>query len=137
VDGPPFTVSVAWQTYRRTKDKVLLGAILDPLVRTMNYMPRNPTNGLAHINFPGERCPDGFTDSIKKSGDELFCSLLMGQASRQLGGLLEAGGRKGSHVLTQQSGAFSSSHSGKAHELDQIGGVLRFGVKALGANFRN
>lgn len=94
LDGPPFTVSVAWQTYQRTKDQALLAEILDPLVRTMNYMPRNPTNGLAHINFPGERCPYGFTDSIEKSGDELFCSLLLAQASRQLGDLLEAGGRQ-------------------------------------------
>jgi hypothetical protein len=93
LDGPPFTVSVAWQTYRRTKDKALLKEVLDPLVKTMTYMPRNPTNGLAHIKFPGERCPYGFTDSISKSGDELFCSLLMVQASRQLGDLLEAGGR--------------------------------------------
>jgi hypothetical protein len=38
-------VSVAWQTYRRTKDKALLNEILDPLVKTMNYMPRNPANG--------------------------------------------------------------------------------------------
>jgi hypothetical protein len=93
LDGPPFTVSVAWQTYRRTKDNALLKEIIDPLVRTMNYMPRNPTNGLAHINFPGERCPYGFTDSIEKSGDELFCSLLMVQASRQLSDLLEAAAR--------------------------------------------
>ena len=93
LDGPPFTVSVAWQTYRRTKDKALLKEILDPLVKTMTYMPRNPANGLAHIKFPGERCPYGFTDSIAKSGDELFCSLLMVQASRQLGDLLAAGGR--------------------------------------------
>ena len=93
LDGPAFTVGVAWQTYRRTNDKALLEDVLDPLVKTMNYMPRNPTNGLAHIMFPGERCPYGFTDSIGKSGDELFCSLLIVQASRQLGDLLAAGGR--------------------------------------------
>ena len=93
LDGPPFTVSMAWQTYQRTKDKALLKEILDPLVNTMNYVPRSPANGLAHIAFSGERCPYGFTDSIPKSGDELFCSLLMVQASRQLGDLLEAGGR--------------------------------------------
>ena len=93
LDGPPFTVSVAWQTYRRTKDKALLQEVLEPLVKTMNYMPRNPTNRLAHIKFPGERCPYGFTDSISKSGDELFCSLLMVQAARELSDLLEAGGR--------------------------------------------
>jgi hypothetical protein len=93
LDGQPFTVSVVWQTYHRTQDKALLEESLDPLIKTMNYMPRNPSNGLAHINFPGERCPYGFTDTIEKSGDELFCSLLMVQASRQLAELLEAGGR--------------------------------------------
>ena len=94
LDGPPFTVSVAWHTYQRTKDKKLLGEMLDALVKTMNYMPRNPKNGLAHIKFPGERCPYGFTDKVGKSGDVLFCSLLAVQASRQLGDLLEAGQRK-------------------------------------------
>ena len=94
LDGPPFTVSVAWQTYRRTQDAELLREMLDPLVKTMNWMPRNPTNGLAHIRFPGERCPYGFTDTIPKSGDELFCSLLLAQASRQLADLLAAGGRR-------------------------------------------
>jgi GH15 family glucan-1,4-alpha-glucosidase len=93
LDGPPFTVSVVWQTYHRIRDKALLEESLEPLIKTMNYMPRNPSNGLAHINFRGERCPYGFTDTIEKSGDELFCSLLMVQASRQLGELLEAGGR--------------------------------------------
>lgn len=94
LDGPPFTVSVAWHTYRRTQDRALLDEMLDPLVKTMHYLPRNATNGLAHIAFPGERCPYGFTDSIPKSGDELFCSLLTVQAARQLGDLLEAGGRR-------------------------------------------
>jgi len=94
LDGPPFTVSVAWHTYQRTKDKKLLGEMLDTLVKTMNYMPRNPKNGLAHIASPGERCPYGFTDKIGKSGDVLFCSLLAIQASRHLGDLLEAGQRR-------------------------------------------
>jgi len=94
LDGPPFTVGVAWHTYQRTKDKSLLMEMLDPLVKTMTYMPRNKANGLAHIAYPGERCPYGFTDTIAKSGDELFCSLLTIQAARQLGDLLEAGGRK-------------------------------------------
>ena len=93
LDGPPFTVSVAWQTYQRTQDRTLLRMILDPLVGTMRSMPRNPANGLAHISSPDERCAYGFTDSIPKSGDELFCSLLLVQASRQLADLLEAGDR--------------------------------------------
>ena len=93
LDGPPFTVSVAWHTYQRTKDPTLLREILDPLIRTMDWMPRNPANGLAHIKEVGERCSYGFTDSIAKSGDDLFCSLLLVQAARQLGDLLQAAGR--------------------------------------------
>jgi hypothetical protein len=93
LDGPPFTVAVAWNTYCRTRERELPGEILDPLIKTMNWMPRNPANGLAHIKEPGERCSYGFTDSIPKSGDDLFCSLLFVQACRQLGDLLERGGR--------------------------------------------
>lgn len=93
-DGPPFTVSVAWHTYMRTRDAALLEEILDPLIKTMTWLPRNPENGLVHIDEKGERCPYGFTDTIPKVGDLLFCSLLTAQASRQLSDLLEAGGRE-------------------------------------------
>ena len=92
-DGPPFSVSVAWQTYTRTKDNTLLEDVLDALIKTMTWLPRNADNGLVHIAEQGERCPYGFTDTIPKVGDVLFCSLLYLQASRQLGDLLEAGGR--------------------------------------------
>jgi len=104
LDGPPFTVGAAWHTYQRTKDKELLSEVLDPLITTMNYMPRSQSSGLAHIQFPGERCPYGFTDTIQKSGDELFCSLLMVQAARQLGDLLEAGGRCDEALKWRQEG---------------------------------
>lgn len=110
LDGPPFTVSVAWHTYQRTKDKALLSEVLDPLIKTMNYMPRSQSSGLAHIQFPGERCPYGFTDTIQKSGDELFCSLLMVQADRQLADLLSAGGRRDeAEKWRQESSRISAS----------------------------
>ncbi|MBS0663223.1 MAG: hypothetical protein JSR48_08145 [Verrucomicrobia bacterium] len=113
LDGSPFTVSVAWQTFQRTHDRRLLLEVLDPLVKTMDAMPRNPANGLAHIAFPGERCPYGFTDSIPKSGDELFCSLLLVQAARQLGDLLEARGRIGeAQHWRQEAGRVADSVRG-------------------------
>lgn len=86
-DGPAFTVGVVYRTWRRTKDELLRKESVPVLVRTMNYLPRNPTNGLVHIAAPGERCPYGFTDSIPKSGDQLFDSLLAVLAYRQLGEL--------------------------------------------------
>ena len=93
-DGSQFTVDVAWHTYQKTKDDQLLKEILDKLVKTMEAAPRNPATGLVHIKPGGwDRCPYGFTDSIHKQGDELFCSLLYIQACRQLGDLMEAGKR--------------------------------------------
>ena len=95
-DGSQFTVGVAWHTYRKTGSRELLTEILDPLVKTMKAAPRNPETGLVHIK-PGDgwdRCPYGFTDTVRKQGDVLFCSLLDVQACRQLAGLLEAARRK-------------------------------------------
>ena len=93
-DGSQFTVDVAWHTWQRTHDRRLLAEIIDKLVLTMNAAPRNPKTGLIHIKPAGyDRCPYGFTDTIRKQGDELFCSLLYVQASRQLADLLNAANR--------------------------------------------
>ncbi len=95
-DGSQFTVDVAWHTYQKTKDKNLLRQIIDPLIKTLKATPRNPATHLVHI-VPGdeqERCPYGFTDTIGKQGDLLFCSLLYVQASRQLSDLLKVLGRE-------------------------------------------
>ncbi len=94
-DGSQFTVAVAWHTYRRTGDAQLLAEIIEPLVKTMNAVPRSPATGLVHIvpGEPQERCPYGFTDTIRKQGDVLFSSLLYVQACRQLSDLLRAAGR--------------------------------------------
>ncbi len=94
-DGSQFTVAVAWHTYRKTQDRELLREIIAPLVKTMHAVPRNPDTGLVRIK-PGEpqdRCPYGFTDTIGKQGDVLFCSLLYVQACRQLGDMLDVLGR--------------------------------------------
>lgn len=95
-DGSQFTVGVVWHTYQRTKNAGLLREVLDPLVRAMNAVPRNPETGLVHIDPHQEwdRCPYGFTDTIRKQGDVLFCSLLYVQAGRQLSDLLSQGRRE-------------------------------------------
>ena len=96
-DGSQFTVAVAWHTYGRLKDKQLLGQIVDRLIKGMNAVPRNPETGLVHIDpkVPWDRCPYGFTDTVRKQGDVLFSSLLFVQAGRQLADLLEAVNRAG------------------------------------------
>jgi len=94
-DGSQFTVAVVWHTYQRTRDAQLLRESIEPLLKAMNAVPRNPDTFLVHIK-PGEpwdRCPYGFTDTVRKEGDELFCSLLYVQASRQLADLLNAAER--------------------------------------------
>ena len=94
-DGSQFTVDVAWHTYQRLQDKELLGQIIDRLIKGMNAVPRNQETGLVHISseLPWDRCPYGFTDTVRKQGDVLFSSLLFVQASRQLGDLLETSDR--------------------------------------------
>jgi hypothetical protein len=88
-DGSPFTVDMAWQTYSRLQDKKLLAEIIDPLLKTIAAVPRNPKTHLVHLRPEGyDRCPYGFTDSVRKQGDELFCSLLLIQADRQLAEML-------------------------------------------------
>ena len=89
-DGSQFTVNVAWHTYQKTQNKKFLKTIIDKLVKMMKAVPLNPETHLVHI-VPGkeqERCPYGFTDTIKKQGDVLFSSLLFFQACQRLSGLL-------------------------------------------------
>ena len=95
-DGSQFALDVAWHTWERTGDKKLIADTADKLIKAMNATPRDPTNGLVYVK-PGpepDRCPYGFTDSIRKQGDELFCSILYAQASRQLSDLLNVVNRK-------------------------------------------
>jgi hypothetical protein len=95
-DGSQFTVGVAWHTYQRTKSAELLNEILDPLIKAMGAVPRNPETRLVHITPEADwdRCPYGFTDTARKQGDVFFCSLLYVQACRQLTGLLHSAGRE-------------------------------------------
>jgi glycogen debranching enzyme len=94
-DGSQFTVGVAFHTYRKTRDAELLEEILTPLVATMRAVPRNRETGLVFIDpsRPWDRCPYGFTDTVRKQGDVLFDSLLYVQAARQLSDLLRWGHR--------------------------------------------
>ncbi len=90
-DGSQFTIAVAWHTYEKTKNSEVLGEIIDALIKIMNAVPRNPETGLVHIkDNEWDRCPYGFTDTVRMQGDILFCSLLYVEASRRLSDLLNA-----------------------------------------------
>jgi hypothetical protein len=92
-DGSQFTVGIAFHTYQITQNAEFLNELLTPLVKTMNAVPRNSETGLVYIDSARDwdRCPYGFTDTIRKQGDLLFCSLLFVQTCRQLSGLMLAG----------------------------------------------
>lgn len=93
-DGSQFTVAVVWHTYRKTRDAAFLKEVIDPLMKSMKAVPRNPQTKLVHIRPEGyDRCPYGFTDCVREAGDVLFCSLLVVEASHRLAELLNAAGR--------------------------------------------
>jgi hypothetical protein len=94
-DGSSFTIDVAWYTYQQTKDRPFLEQIIDKLVKTMQCAPCDSKTGLIYIKTGGwDRCPYGFTDTVREQGDVLFCSLLYVQACRQLADLLDAVDRR-------------------------------------------
>ena len=94
-DGSQFTVAVVWYTYQKTKDLKFLEENIDALIRTMRSVPRNPKTKLVHIKDDDwDRCPYGFTDTVRMQGDVLFCSLLYVEAGRRLSDLLNVVGRK-------------------------------------------
>jgi hypothetical protein len=112
-DGSPFTVDVAWRTYQQTKDTALVGQVIDKLVQTMNAVPHDPNgNGLVYIDptKAWDRCPWGFTDSVKKTGDELMCSLLDVRASKELADLLDVAGRS-TEATTWRAAAVAKTNS--------------------------
>jgi hypothetical protein len=96
-DGSQFTVAVAYLIWKQTGDASLLSTnVLDKLVRGMEVIPTNPATGLVFIDPAKvwDRCPYGFTDSIRKTGDCLFTSLLTVEASQRLAEMLSKAERK-------------------------------------------
>jgi len=105
-DGSQFTVGVAWHSHRRIGKGMRLDVLLDALVKTLRSVPRDPANGLVYIDpaTDWDRCPYGFSDSVRKRGDELFSSLLFVQACRQLSQLLSECGRGPASVQWEEEG---------------------------------
>ena len=94
-DGSQFTVAAVWHTYQKTRDSKFLEENIDALIRTMRSVPRHPRTKLVHIKDDDwDRCPYGFTDTVRMQGDVLFCSLLCVEAGRRLCDLLNVVGRK-------------------------------------------
>jgi len=123
-DGSQFTVAVVYLTWKQTGDASLLSAnVLNALVKAMAAVPRDAATGLVFIDPSKayDRCPYGFTDSIRKTGLCFFESLLDVEASRRLAELLTAAGRtsdaqvfsqRATDVTAQINGVFWDSGVG-------------------------
>jgi len=122
-DGSQFTVAVAWHTWRRTRDAQLLGEVLDPLVKTLRAVPLNPETHLVRIapDRPWDRCPYGFTDTVRKTGDVLFDSLLYVQACWQLAELLREGDRQAEGRQWEKAGRQCAASVSTAFWDPQVG----------------
>lgn len=113
-DGSPFTVAVAYLTWKATGDAALLASnTLDKLIQAMAAVPRNPATGLVFIDpaKTWDRCPYGFTDTVRKTGDCFFESLLDVEASTRLAEMLAAAGRARDAQRYSQQAATATEQS--------------------------
>ena len=91
-DNSQFIVKLVADYIRLTGDPKFFGQVYTQLDKAMNFTRRSP-EGLVHIP-PGHRqSPYGFTDTVAKSGDLLFSSLLYWEACGLISRLHEKEGR--------------------------------------------
>lgn len=91
-DNAQFLVKAAWEIWRASGSTAHFSGHAAALARAMNGVPRNAATGLVWIDPAAPHSSYGFTDSIVKTGDELFCSLLYVEAARKLADLYAAAG---------------------------------------------
>ena len=90
-DNSQFIVKLVADNVRATGDLDFFRGVAGKLVRTMDFTPRS-RDGLVTIDPARPHSPYGFTDTIAKTGELLFSSLLYWEASRELAALFEKAG---------------------------------------------
>ena len=90
-DNSQFIVKLVADNVRATGDLDFFRGVAGKLVRTMDFTPRS-RDGLVMIDPARPHSPYGFTDTIAKTGELLFSSLLYWEASRELAALFEKAG---------------------------------------------
>ena len=78
-DNVQFMVNLVYTYVMHTGDAQLAGAMLHKLHKAMDYVPRSE-RGLVNIPSNCRRSPYGFTDTIAKTGELLFSSILYWKA---------------------------------------------------------
>lgn len=91
-DNSQFMVKVIHDYWRLTGDLSLFVEHSTNLVRAMDFTRRNPGNSLVYITPARSGAPYGFTDTINKTGDQLFDSLLYYEAAGELSQMFSAAG---------------------------------------------
>jgi len=88
LDNSQFMVKLVADFVRGSGDVDFFNEISAQLIRAMNYVPRS-ANGLVYNNPQQPHSPYGFTDTIAKTGELLFSSLLHWEACQRLVELFE------------------------------------------------
>jgi hypothetical protein len=92
-DNSQFMVKLVFDYVNNTGDLDFFKQVSDQLVSAMNFTPRSQS-GLVFIDPQNPHSPYGFTDTIAKTGDLFFSSLLYWEASKILTELFEKINRK-------------------------------------------
>lgn len=87
-DNSPFMVKLMADYVDRCGDLDFFAAHSAALIRAMEFTPRS-SRGLVYIDPLHPHSPYGFTDTIQKTGDLLFSSLLYWEAAQRLATLFD------------------------------------------------
>jgi hypothetical protein len=82
-DNSQFMVKLVSDYVSYSKDLEFFKQVSPGLIKAMNYTPRRK-NGLVYIDPQNPHSPYGFTDTIQKTGELLFSSLLYWEACQKL-----------------------------------------------------
>jgi len=121
LDNSAFLVSLVYEYVTRTSDWDFLKESLLPLHWAMQAIPRSEI-GLVWNSPSLPHSPYGFTDTVGKTGNLCFCSLLDWKASKELVFLSE---RAGNPVLAQLYRSRGKEvEAGMAALMDSTGGLF-------------
>jgi hypothetical protein len=94
-DGPQFMVKLAYAIVRQTRNEELFSETSEKLALGMHWLIHNSETDLITAPEGSSRCSYGFTDTVGKKGDLLFCSLLYIDAATKLSELMRDAGNGG------------------------------------------
>jgi hypothetical protein len=107
-DNGPFAALLLASTVKAWPDKALFCELEPKARKALDFVNRS-ANGLVYNNPVHPNCTYGFTDSVAKTGNLFFCSLLYIDASRQLAELSSQYSCGDSAQYSKEAGKMSAS----------------------------